>query len=450
MKIERERICVAGRNAPVRATKGFSIIELLVAMAVFLTVAAAAFSLFSQNTSLATHQATLSSVNIGLRNAISQVEMDLSGAGQNVLAGVEGVQPFSPGVVVQNSVPGVAAACAPNAATWAYPAASACFDSLTTIVPKQCTIGGATGPAPVLAIDEPSPGPVLSTTTGMTAFDPNDPTRANLSNEQGCYQTGDEMLVVELPSDNAESYVPCDSGSFNFCLGVFRLTASATIGKSPTNAALNDFNLAYNSVTGSASGNDPLGIFFNAAGTTNWKSAKALTSPIPAGYAFLVDLGTGTGDVTYQVQTNPANAADTQLVRCTGTVCAPGAAEVLADQVIGFKVGAALFSSGTQPTDLSSYSYNASSYCNGSLPSGAWPPPPFVDCTPTPPPANDPYDFALVRSIRVSLIGRTPPGGDMDLTKSKFQNGFDGGPYLVQQASVVVNLRGISISEFGN
>ena len=68
-------------QVPEHHSKGFTLIEMLVAMAVFLVVAGAAFSVFSRHAALVSRQQSLSGVNIGLRNAMAQLQMDLSGAG---------------------------------------------------------------------------------------------------------------------------------------------------------------------------------------------------------------------------------------------------------------------------------------------------------------------------------------------------------------------------------
>jgi hypothetical protein len=416
-------------------------------MAIFLIIAAAAFSMFNQNVTLATHQQTLSSVNIGLRNAMSQIEMDVSGAGENVLGNVQGATgAFSPGVIIQNNVPGIAAACAPNAATWGYPASSACFDSLSTITVKQCTINGETTNAPVLAVDEgTSPNnqvETLSASTQTWANDPNGAAGPGLANEVSCYTSGDEMLVLQIPTGgnnlNCDNALP-NGATPNFCVGVYTLSGNASITANP-DTGNSDLLLTHNAASAAS---DPLGIIFNSSGTNNYKYFNSLDKPIQNG-SYVIDLGTGTNDVTFAVLQNPANADDTELVRCptAAPACNAVNGQVLADQVIGFKVGADLWSAtAAGNTDLANYSFNSFTYCNSAF---------NVDCTLTPQPAagQDPYDYSLVRSVRVSLIGRTAPGQDSDLTK--FKNGFDGGPYLVQQASVVVNLRGISISAFGN
>jgi hypothetical protein len=126
------------------------------------------------------------------------------------------------------------------------------------------------------------------------------------------------------------------------------------------------------------------------------------------------------------------------LVRCPGTVCTATNGQVVTDQVIGFKVGADLWNGrpvGATGTDIANYNYNGSTYCSDAIAG--------VDCTAAPPSQYDPYDFTLVRAVRVSLIGRMTPGSDQTL-HAQFLNGFDNGPYLVQQASTVVDLRNLS------
>jgi hypothetical protein len=60
------------------------------------------------------------------------------------------------------------------------------------------------------------------------------------------------------------------------------------------------------------------------------------------------------------------------------------------------------------------------------------------------PPGSDPYNYTRVRSVRVSLIGRTTPSTDPTYT---FRNTFDGRPYQIQGASVVVNPRNVSMKD---
>jgi hypothetical protein len=114
--------------------------------------------------------------------------------------------------------------------------------------------------------------------------------------------------------------------------------------------------------------------------------------------------------ITYSVTT--ANSADPQLMRTQS-----GTANLVADQVIGFRVGAAIWNDLTLTTGQT-YNYNASTY------------------------GVDGYDFTLVRSVRVSMIGRATPG---EGGVFNYQNGFDGGPYRILPAVVVVNPRNLTM-----
>jgi hypothetical protein len=91
----------------------------------------------------------------------------------------------------------------------------------------------------------------------------------------------------------------------------------------------------------------------------------------------------------------------------------------LSEQVIGFKVGAALVN-GT--TSTPTYNFDSSTF------------------KVTPGAAG--YDYTMVRSVMVSLVGRTPPVQDPTYV---FRNSFDGGPYQIQGVSVVVNPRNMSM-----
>jgi hypothetical protein len=99
-------------------------------------------------------------------------------------------------------------------------------------------------------------------------------------------------------------------------------------------------------------------------------------------------------------------------------------AAVIADQVIGFKVGAMTWNTNQ---DQGAYLFNAPQD------------PPGASCS-----VNCGYlnDFSLVRAVLVSVIGRTAnnPGGG-------FTNNFDHGPYKVESVSVVVNPRNLSMND---
>jgi hypothetical protein len=194
------------------------------------------------------------------------------------------------------------------------------------------------------------------------------------------------------------------------------LTAKPVVAGSAVRFTFN----ATNSDGSNSLANDPLDIA--ACGGTTCPTTGS--SPLAA---YLGDQYCG-GDwiiklapITYKV--DASNQNNPQLVRVQG-----GTTTTVMDQVIGFKIGATVWNSITD-TVSPQYNYDASTYnVNNS----------------SPPPYDSPYLFAVVRSLRISLIARTQPSSDPSFT---FRNAFDGGRYQVQGASVVVNPRNLSMRD---
>ena len=69
--IEGRQFSMRRINAP-----GFSLIELMVAMSVFLLVSITSFTLFSRHQSLLSQEQGMAGLNIGLRNALSQLQIE--------------------------------------------------------------------------------------------------------------------------------------------------------------------------------------------------------------------------------------------------------------------------------------------------------------------------------------------------------------------------------------
>jgi len=447
-----------------RVHAGFTLVELMVAMAMFLAMAGAAFTLFAEHAQLASRQENLSAVNIGLRNAMAQLEIDLSSAGQNLLSSVPGNSgtAFSLGAIIQNSVTGVAAACTVNTSSWAYPTSSVCFDSLEIVNPKLCsscaTPYSSYPYVPVLQISDTADN--LNTTTTIQATDSNSADTLSLATVAANFQNGDELVIV-TPANGHGNPPHCPSNGVTtsqspFCMTTVTLTANATVlaaASCPITTA-SCIRLTH-SLVGSAGQpaacpgtncTDPLGIVYNTFAPNSANYYSALSPGTYGTNSYVIDMGSGTNDVWYSVLQNPSNAADTQLMRCVGGPCNGANEQQLTDQVIGFKAGAALWNQAAT-TEIGSFFYNANDYCSGFIETSTSPVA-YANCSATPPPFNDPYDFSLVRSVRISMIARTTPNVDARL--SQFQNGFDNGPYLVQQASVVVDLRNMSMGQFGN
>jgi prepilin-type N-terminal cleavage/methylation domain-containing protein len=417
-------------------SRGFTLIELMVAMVVFLVVAGTAFSVFDQHMQMITHQENLSGVNLALRSASGQLQMDLQGAGQNLLGTVppDGSYDFSTGVIIQNEVPpvqgGTAPACTPAASTWAYPVPSACFDSVTIFGSPSCTANVSTGKPPVLVLES---GVIVSSATSLTASDPNLGVPAT---DATCFHAGDELLLIQEPTGGTAP--TCINGQSSFCVGEVELSAAPTV--SGSNLSFSFTSTGSNGAPTGCPGSsctDPQQILYNPV-TSGTNFVKSIQNTFTAGNTFLVDVGGSTSAITYSVVVNPSNAADTQLQRCASSGCA-----VLADEVIGFKVGATLWSneSASQP-DIANYFFDPSTYCYD------WTGTVNCNSLPVPTAGYDAYDYSLIRAVRISLIGRTVPSQDPTLVN--FANGFDGGPYLIQQASTVVDLRNMSIGDYQN
>ncbi len=107
-----------------------------------------------------------------------------------------------------------------------------------------------------------------------------------------------------------------------------------------------------------------------------------------------------------------------------------GTDSVVMEQILGFKIGAAIWDSINMDFNGSNYYYRPEEY---SITNGAG------AATPVP------YNFTLVRAVRASLIGRTTPNLSAQYT---FRNSFDGGPYQVQGSAIVVNPRNLSMNDY--
>jgi len=127
MKKSVHNTTAAGRKAP--QPRGFSLVELLVASAVFLLIAGAAFTLFAkQQLSSEVVQGQVG-LNLALRNASAQLQIDLANAGSYYYQGVN-VPGWPIGVSIVNNVPASGTSCY-TASTNTYGAN--CFDKLNII-----------------------------------------------------------------------------------------------------------------------------------------------------------------------------------------------------------------------------------------------------------------------------------------------------------------------------
>ncbi|HLJ25397.1 MAG TPA: prepilin-type N-terminal cleavage/methylation domain-containing protein [Candidatus Angelobacter sp.] len=363
-----------------RRVSGFSLIELMVAMAVFLVIGGAAIQLVKQHVPLVSSQQNQAGLNMMMRNAIAQMQVDVVNAGTGYYPGANipafpiGVTIFNCGDATNgcNSMTGNADCY--NASTFSYGAT--CFDTLNVI---------ESNPSVPPSHPSDSGANCVSTTSSVLFANPSGSTTA--AQLAAAFHNGDELLL--LKSDGSQ-------------MTTTTLTKDGQV-------AGNKVQLQHNP-TGADGSNtaDPFGI----ANTADAGNNKLGTQFCTTDWILKID------GITYSV--NASNPADPQLVRSVNGVNPV----VIADQIIGFKVGAMTWNTSE---DQTTYLFNAPA------------PTPSGGC-----PSNCGYnnDFSLVRSVLVSVIGRTPsnPAGG-------FHNTFDGGPYKVESVSVVINPRNLSMND---
>lgn len=353
--------------------RGFSMIEILVALAVFAVVSAAAFQLFDNHARYYSSQQDLAGVNLGLRNALTMIQLDVSNAGTGVFVGAN-VPSWPIGVTVQNSVVGGGGGSCFDPATQTYTAA--CFDIMHVV---------AADPN-VPPLHPTDIGTNCVSTTSSTAFA--NPAPGETPAQTAAYfSAGDQLLFVKGDGSKMTSVVLSQDGQ----------------------AAGGKVQLQHNPTAADGTGGDPLFI------TNNPNPNNKLGSTF-CDNDWVIKLR----PITYRV--NAANPNNPMLERVVS-----GVADVVADQVIGFKVGATLWN-GTS-TSSEAYNYNAAEYDTDGV-SGS--------------PYSAPFDYTLIRSVRISLIGRTRPNPDPMYT---FRNTFDNGRYQILGASVVVNPRNLSMRD---
>jgi len=368
---------------------GFTLVELLVAMFIFGVISASAFGLMAQHQPLFNQQQIQASLNISMRNAIAQLQTDIVNGGSGYYNNLN-VPNWPVGVVINNNVVASTGDCHSGITYGAN-----CFDSLTVIVSDPTTtpvnpIASTSGTIPSSA----NAGKCVANTTDTHAntkiylLPPSGVTAATYA---GSFFSGDQILLVR--SDG--SYYTTVALSANAATAVVGTTTYVVLTHN-TVTNTNGTNAASDDVTGmSVNSSDQTGSTFC---DTDW---VLRLKPVE----YDVDIST---------------ASDPKLRRTVlekGNTVANGI--TLAEQVIGFKVGASLVN-GT--TDTPTYNFDSSTFKINSGAAG--------------------YDYTMVRSVMISLVGRTPPVEDPTYV---FRNSFDGGPYQIQGISIVVNPRNMSM-----
>lgn len=398
-------------SAAMRMT-GFSLVELLVALAIFMVIGGAAVKLVQSHVPLVSNQQNQAGMNLNLQNAIAQMQVDVVNAGAGYYNGAS-VADWPIGITILNcgnpnttsvstngcnSMTG-SADCF-NAATFTY--GTNCFDTLN-----------------ILAMDTNTPAahPTDSTgsTTGcadttLTDLYLTPPTGVTPAALAAKYNSGDQVLLLNINTNGNELAAGNSLANGNKMTTVV-LTSNGSVSGSLV-------HLQHYQTTGNGSYSptgppeDPLYISAVGSSTTGLQDASSLTNSFCAQTDWVLRLA----PITYTVDTT-TNPASPTLTRNGVAV---------ANQVIGFKVGAMTWNTSTT-TDQTSYLFNAPATYPG------------PNCT-----SNCGYEdnWPLIRSVMVSLIGRTPPN-----PSGSFRNNFDGGPYQVQALSAVINPRNLSMHD---
>jgi len=407
----------AGRSKK-RTIGGFTLIELLVAMAIFMLISGIAFRLFFQQQTSAQLTRDQMGLNMALRNAVAQMQIDVSNAGSGYFQGVN-IPSWPVGATIINHVVASGTSCYTSSTATYGPS---CFDQINVIAAAN-----PTNFPPVQASDSTggsSPTTNCSnTSTGVAYSQPAvvNGTPWTLATTAGEFKRGDQLLFLNSTGSKLTTVV---------------LTADAAVVGSAVKFVFNATHADGTNVLA----NDPLDI--TACDSTN---ASNLT-PCPIATKFGTQYCGGDyiiklNPIIYQVCAGPGSAspcdtsttsddiADPKLKRTYNVVtssCPNGCpqTDIVMDQVIGFKVGAAIFNTASDSSSTQ-YNYDSSTYTNST--------------------ANDSaYNFTMVRSIRASIIARTTPNSSASYT---FRNTFDGGRYQVQGMAVVVNPRNMSMND---
>lgn len=345
-----------------KSPAGFSLVELTVAMAIFMVVGGAAVALVKMHIPLFTSQQNQTGLNLSMRNGVAQMQIDVVNAGTGYYQGVN-IPSWPIGLTVANSAAGTGCY---DAVAKSY--GPGCFDTLNVISMDVNT--PPSNPSDVVLPSAPCADTSLSPNIYLTPIGAT--TVAQLALD---YKQGDQILL--LKSDGSQ-------------MGTTKLLADGVVSGGKV---LLTHNVTNADGTNSLA-NDPLQI-------TNSADSKKL------GVSFCgTDWVMKISPITYTV--DASDPTDPKLTRKQA-----GVTNVIAEQIIGFKVGAAIWNGVTDGT----YNFDASTYV-------------------------PPYDWSLIRAVRVSMIGRTPA----DITNN-FHNSFDGGAYKIESVSVVINPRNLSMND---
>ncbi len=372
---------------------GFTLIELMISITVFVIIGAAAMNLFRQHAALFNDQQYQIGLNVSLRNALSQIESDVVNAGTGWYS-VANISSWPVGITVVNNTAG-GATCHP-AGTATYNAA--CFDTLNVITPDPNTPPGQVYVAPGTG---GCATPAL-TTSGAMIMSPVAPATS-------------AQLIAGFTANSQVVFIHVGTSGTQMTTAI--LSANAAASGANVSIAYGPTNLTP-AGTNTGTTNDQLNL-------TTATDTSIVPSPLTNSFCSGTDWVVKLAPVKYWVDTALDPTGPT-LVRTENGVENP-----IASQIIGFKVGAStvvLNGAGTAISSSAQYCYNSAST--------------------TSPCYDNQYD--QVRSVRISVIGRTPPkvySNSNVYSAGIFTNTFDGQPYKIQALSIIVNPRNLSMND---
>lgn len=389
-----------------RSQRGSTLLELLVAVALFVIISGVTFSLMNQQQNASMNVNGQSGLNMALRDAVSALQLDLGNAGSNYFQ-QQNMAGGALGVTIINNVASSSSPC--NDTTTNPPTyGSNCFDQINIISADPTSVPTVTD----------SSGGKSSTNCSYT----NNGYAYGLASSTAPFQSGDQLLFVKGDGSAYTTVKLASVSQYRTSPAIVKFTFNATTASGASTSLTNDqYNIAF----------------------CNGASCPAFT-PSPTNPSYLTDtFCAGNSDyilrlaptVSYQVCSGPGSPtlpyncdqssnspdiADPKLIRWQN-----GVGTVVMEQIIGFKVGGSVWNDPNGTSDSTYYNYNAATYTNTSN-------------------NNQAYNYTVLRSVRVSLIGRTPPQNTKNYV---YRNPFDGGAYQVQGTALVVNPRNMNLEQ---
>lgn len=416
MKRAFDRWSRAENKRPAPTERGTTIVELMVAIAIFAVISTAAFTMLNkqQNASMGLNGQV--GLNMALRSTVAILQMDLANAASYYYQN-SGLNVGALGVTMVNHVVPTGTSCytAATGSALLGTYGANCFDQLNVIqVDSTYPTVNATD-----STGANGTGNCSNTNNGVAygqAGVLTNGTALTLAQTAASYKVGDELFLMK---------------NTGLAFTAVVLTAVPTVSGSAVRFSFNATTTS-NGVSGvNTLANDPLNITA-CSGTTPCPPASVTGTNIYLTNSFCGGGGVGVvaGDwilklapITYQVNSSATDYAGNQNPTLTRTQ--GGVTSNVMEEVIGFKVGGSIWNDpASATTDVTSYNYDSSTYTLNPGTTGA-----------------NAFNFTLLRSIRISLIGRTAPSYTKNYV---FRNTFDGGPYQVQGAAVVVNPRNMN------